>query len=181
MLRIKVPLTPEEWDEEHEIFIDPVYQPLDLEHSLVSLSKWESKWCKTFLSKKEKTDEEVLDYIKCMTITPDVNPDVYNHLSRENFEQINDYINAPMTAVHFSEENSGRSSREAITSELIYNWMMDLNVPFECQNWHLNRLVSQIRVRSIKNQPPRRMSQGEIMSRNRQLNEERKQKWNTKG
>lgn len=181
MLRIKVPLTAEEWDEEHEVFIDPIYLTLDLEHSLVSLSKWESNWCKTFLSKKEKTDEEVLDYIRCMTLTQDVPPEAYNLLTRENFEQIDNYVNAPMSSVYFEKNGDGKSSREAITSEVIYNWMISLGIPFECQDWHLNRLISQIHVTSMKNQAPKKMTPSEIASRNRQLNEERKQKWNTKG
>lgn len=180
MLCITVPAI-ELYDDEKNEFIIIKEQTLELEHSLVSLSKWESKWCKTFLSKKEKTDEEVLDYIKCMTLTQNINPEVYACLGRENFEKIDAYINAPMTAVYFPEEKEGSGGRKVVTSEVIYDWMFSLNIPLECQEWHLNRLVSQIRVTSVKNQPRKKMSQSEIMSRNRQLNEERKQKWNTKG
>ena len=169
------------WDESKETFIDIGKQTLNLEHSLVSLSKWESKWCKSFLSTNEKTFEETLDYIKCMTLTQNVKPEVYNALTRENITQINEYIAAPMTATYFVEDKNGKNSREQITSELIYYWMIALNIPFECQKWHLNRLLTLIRVCNIKNQPPKKRSRREIMSRNAALNAARRKQLNTKG
>lgn len=182
MLQIMVALSPEGWDEKTEQFVDAKYQTLQLEHSLVSLSKWESKWCKAFLSKTRKTDEEVLDYVKCMTLTQNVNPEVYNHLSAKNIEDINKYIEAPMTATTFSEDRNGKGSREVVTSELIYYWMIALNIPFDpCQKWHINRLLTLIRVCNIKNSPPKKMSKREILSRNAALNAARKQQLNTKG
>ena len=182
MLRLEIQMTPEKWDEKNEVFIEPKIQVLNLEHSLVSLSKWESKWCKPFITKQDKTVEETIDYIKCMTLTQNVSPDVYTHLTNQNIDQVNKYINAPMTATWFSEDKKNASTnREQITSELIYYWMITLGIPFECQKWHLNRLLTLIRVCDVKNQPKKKMSKKEIISRNRALNEARKKKLNTKG
>ena len=180
MLQIVIP-GQELWDEQKQEFINTKEQVLQLEHSLISISKLEAKLCKVFLFKQEKTQEETIDYIKCMTITPNVDPEVYNHLTRENIKEIEDYIAAPMTATYFSSDNAGKSSREQVTSELIYYWMIALNIPFECQKWHLNRLLTLIKVCNIKNQPPKKMSKREIMSRNAALNAARRQQLNTKG
>ena len=179
MLQIIVPAT-EQWDEIKQEFVYTKETTLQLEHSLVSLSKWESKWCKPFHSKEDMTAEETIDYIRCMTITQNVNPEVYTCLSDENITQVHDYIQAPMTATFFRKEN-GPPSREIITSELIYYWMITLNIPFECQKWHLNRLLTLIRVCNIKNQPAKRRSQREIMEYNTALNEARRKKLNSKG
>lgn len=181
MLHLSIPIGPEGWDEEREVFVESDKVTLQLEHSLVSISKWESKWHKAFLSTKEKTDEEILDYIKCMTITQNVKPDVYAHITEENIQDINDYIDNPMTATVFSEDKSHRNNREVVTSELIYYWMIALNIPSEFQKWHLNRLLTLIRVCNVKNQPPKKRSRREIMSRNAALNEARKKQFNTRG
>ncbi len=185
MLQITIPAdVREEFDEEHNEFIYTIIakeQTLQLEHSLVSLSKWESKWCKPFLSKHEKTNEELLDYIKYMTLTQNVKPEVYNRLTEENIDQINNYINAPMTATTFAKDNSKGSNREIITSELIYYWMIALNIPFECQKWHLNRLLTLVRVCNIKNTPPKKMSKRATASQYAQLNAARRKQMNTKG
>ena len=180
MLQITIPGI-ELWDESREIFTQTKEQTLQLEHSLVSLSKWESKWGKAFLSKQEKTYEETIDYIKCVTITQNVDPNVYNHLSKSIIDKITEYIEAPMTATYFSKEQSSGNSREQVTSELIYYWMIALNIPFECQKWHLNRLLTLIRVCNIKNQPPKKMSKRAIMSRNAALNAARRKQLNTRG
>lgn len=180
MLQITVPAN-ELWDGEKCEFIPVKEQILQLEHSLISLSKWESKWNKAFFSKKEKTYEETIDYIRCMTITQNVKQEVYQVLTKENFEEINKYIEAPMTATTFSNQHGGRGGREVITSELIYYWMIALNIPFECQKWHINRLLTLIRVFEIKNTPPKKMSRNEIMSRNAALNAARRKSMNTKG
>lgn len=180
MLEIVVPAS-KQWDEIKEEIIKTKEQKLQLEHSLVSLSKWESKWCKPFLSKQDKTIEETIDYIKCMTLTPNVNPNVYNALTNNNMRQINEYIGAPMTATTFAEDKTKSSSREQITAEIVYYWMVTLNIPFECQKWHLNRLLTLIRVCQIKNQPPKQMSKGQIMSRNAALNAARRERLKTKG
>lgn len=180
MLYITIPAI-ELYDEEKEEFVNRKAQTLQLEHSLVSLSKWESKWCKAFLSKNNKTDEEILDYIKCMTLTQNVDPEVYKYLSPDNIKQINDYIGAPMTATCFSEDINGKTSREIVTAELVYYWMIALNIPFECQKWHLNRLLTLIKVCNIKNTPPKKRSKRDIMSRNAALNAARRQQLNTRG
>lgn len=180
MLRITIPAT-ELWDESKEEFINIKEQTLQLEHSLVSLSKWESKWCKPFLSKQEKTQEQIIDYVRCMTITQNVNPEIYKYLSRDNLKQINDYIDAPMTATWFSEDKNKKGNNNQITSEIIYYWMIAFNIPFECQKWHLNKLMTLIRVCDIKNQSPKKRSQKEIMSRNAALNAARRKRLNSKG
>ena len=179
MLRITIPAG-ELWDEKNEVFISSKEQTLQLEHSLVSLSKWESKWHKPFLSTEEKTVEETIDYIRCMTITQNVNPEVYNFLTAENVEQINKYIEDPMTATTFSDGNQ-KPSREIITSEIIYHWMVSFNIPFECQKWHLNKLLAFIKVCCNKNLPSRKMSQAEVMKQYSELNEIRKKRLNTRG
>jgi hypothetical protein len=181
MLQIIVPLSPEGWDEKKREFVAPKTQTLQLEHSLVSLSKWESKWCKPFLSKADKTAEETLDYIKFMTITPNVKNEVYDHITRSNIQEINEYIAAPMTATTFTEDKRGKNNREIVTAELIYYWMIALNIPFECQKWHLNRLLTLIRVCNVKNTPPKKMSKRDIISRNAALNAARRKQMNTKG
>ena len=180
MLQITVPAT-ECWDDKKQEFISIKEQTLQLEHSLVSLSKWESKWCKPFLHTDNKTDEEVLDYIKCMTITQNIDESIYDRLTSSNIEAVMDYISAPMTATWFSNEKKPGVSREKTTSELIYYWMIALNIPFECQKWHLNRLLTLIRVCNVKNAPPKKMSKRDIMSRNAALNAARRKQMNSKG
>lgn len=181
MLEITIPAV-EAYDEVKNEFITVIdEQTLRLEHSLVSLAKWESKWRKPFLSQQQRTFEETIDYVKCMTITQNVDPIVYQCLNNSHIKQINDYIENPMTATTFSNEQSGRSNGERVTAELIYYWMIALNIPVEFQKWHLNRLLTLIKVCSIKNQPPKKMSRNEILSRNAALNAQRRQQLNTKG
>ena len=180
MLQITIPAR-ESYDEKNNEFVSIPEQTLKLEHSLVSLSKWESKWCKCFFSKEPKSTEETLDYIRCMTLTQNVKPEVYMCLTNENIKQINDYIEAPMTATCFFGDDKQKPNREKITSELIYYWMISLNIPMECQKWHLNRLLTLVRVCNVKNAPPKKMSKGEIMSRNAALNAARRKQFNSKG
>lgn len=181
MLYITVPST-RLWNEATEEFAFVPETSLQLEHSLVSLSKWESKWCKSFLSDKtEKTDEQILDYIRCMTLTQNVNPLVYRCLSAENIRQINEYIAAPMTATTFNEDKS-KNSKEIVTSELIYYWMIALQIPFECQKWHINRLLTLIRVCNIKNAPPGKgKSKRELTSQYAAMNAARRKAHKTRG
>ena len=179
MLKITVPAM-EYYDEVNNEFIDYKEQVLQLEHSLVSISKWEAKWHRPFLDGKDKTLEQVIDYVRCMTITQNVNLDVYTRLTEGNLKDINDYIENPMTATTFSDINQ-TPNREIITSEIIYYWMVAFNIPFECQKWHLNRLLTLIEVCNVKNAPPKKYSQRELMSRNSALNKARRQKYNSKG
>lgn len=180
MLTITIPEM-EMFDEKTQEFFTLKGQTLQLEHSLVSLSKWESKWCKPFLSKENKTAEETIDYIRCMTITQNVDPNIYKRLNSSNIKDINSYIEAPMTATTFYDNQQKGRSKETITSELIYYWMITLNIPMECQRWHLNRLLTLVRVCNVKNNPPKKMSKRELMSRNAALNAARKKQLNTKG
>lgn len=180
MLRITIPAI-ELWDERTEKFVNRKEQTLQLEHSLVSLSKWESKWRKAFLGKAEKTDEEIRDYVRCMTITQNVDPEVYNYLTEENFKEINEYIQAPMTATTFPEDKSAKSNRRIITAEVIDYWMISLQMPVEYRKWHLNKLIAQIRACNVMNQPPKKRSARDIMSRNAELNAARRRSLNSKG
>lgn len=180
MLKITIP-DREFYDDERNEFFTIKGQELCLEHSLVSLSKWESKWCKPFITKDKKTVKETIDYIKCMTLTQNVKPEIYSLITDEIIDQVNEYIDAPMTATTFSNKEKRSSNREQITSELIYYWMIALNIPFKCEKWHLNRLLTLVRVCNIKNQPPKRMSNKALMSRNAAINEARRKKLNTKG
>lgn len=182
MLPIFIPAI-EIWDAKRRVFINSDPITLRLEHSLVSLSKWESKWNKPFLSKNDKTDEETMDYIKCMTLTPNVPQIVFDYISqsKELVDQIRDYINAPMTATTFSKDNSAKANREVITSEIIYYWMVSFNIPVEFQYWHLNRLITLIRVCSVKTAKPKKTGRKELLSRNAALNEARRKQLNTRG
>lgn len=181
MLTIAIPSS-EFFDEASNKFIAIKPTTLQLEHSLVSLSKWESKWHKPFLDKRKKTEEETIDYIRCMTLTQNVDPNVYYGLSNKVLQEISAYIENPMTATWFSEDrNQGRPNREVITSELIYYWMIALQIPFECQKWHLNRLLTLIRVCNIKNTPGKKMSKSELMNRNAALNAARRKANNSAG
>lgn len=180
MLRITVPGV-ELWDERLEEFVSIKEQTLQLEHSLISLSKWESKWKKPFLTKSEKTIEETRDYVRFMTLNPNVDPNVYEYLSDANIQQINEYISDSMTATFFSKDDDQETNREIITSELIYYWMITLNIPVSFEKWHLNRLLTLIRVCNVKNKPPKKRSTREIMARNAALNAARRKQFNTKG
>lgn len=181
MLTITIPAG-EIFNSETNEFIFTKEQTLTLEHSLVSLSKWEAKWGKPFLGKESKTNEEMLDYIRCMTITQNVDPKVYSFITTKNIEEISKYIEAPMTATWFNErEGKGKHNNEVITSEIIYYWMVSFNIPVEFQKWHLNRLLTLIKVCSIKNEPPKKMSKREILDRNKAINKARRASMNTSG
>lgn len=180
MLQITIPAV-ELWDETKEEFVIAKEQTLQLEHSLVSLSKWESRWEKSFLFTKDKTTEEILDYIRCMTLTQNVKPETYYLLTQANIDEVENYIKAPMTATTFNEDKNGKASREIVTAEIIYHWMIALGIPFECKKWHLNRLLTLIKVCTIKNEKPKTLSQREIMAQNAALNEANRKKFNSKG
>lgn len=180
MLVITIPAV-EMFDEKTQTFFETKETVLELEHSLISISKWESKWHKPFLSKQEKTIDETIDYIKCMTITRNVDPNAYKYLTNSNIEQINNYIDDPMTATTFYDDSNNGGQKETITSELIYYWMIANTVPMECQKWHLNRLLTLLRVCSVKNTPPKKMGKRELANKYASLNAARKKQFNTKG
>lgn len=179
MITVVIPKT-DYWDESREEFVSEKEVILNLEHSLISISKWESKWNKIFLVDEDKSLDETISYVKCMTLNH-VDPDVYYRLSVENLNDINQYIAAPMTATYFNNDESSRPSREQTSSELIYYWMITLNIPFECQKWHLNRLLTLIRVCNVKNAPPKKMSSVERARQNAAINAQRRKQFNTKG
>lgn len=182
MLKITIPENTL-WNEREECFINIQETVLCLEHSLVSLSKWESIWHKPFLS-TNMTNEETNSYIKCMTLTQNVDPLVYMCISEENYKEINEYISDRMSATWFNEyedKTKAKGDREIITSEIIYYWMISLNIPMECQKWHINRLFTLIRVCNEKNAPKKKMTKKEILERNRILNEERRRRFNSEG
>jgi hypothetical protein len=180
MLTIVVPGV-EMFDEQSQEFVTRDDVTLELEHSLISLSKWESKHEKPFLGKDEKTTEEVLDYIRCMTLTENPPEEIFQKLSERNITEINEYIEAKMTATWFNEPPGAPRTNDVITAELIYYWMVTFQIPFECETWHLNRLFTLIRVCNIKSAKPKKMSRAEIAARNRELNEQRKKQFGTRG
>lgn len=186
MLRIVVPAR-EFFDDERQEFIETKEQTLVMEHSLISISKWEAKWKKPyFLDDKNnpKTNEEIIDYFRCMTITPsNVDARVYQSLTRENLQEIADYIEDPMTATTITRNQQTPGGRKPIvTSELIYYWMIAQNIPTEYEKWHINRLLTLIQVCSIKNDPnPKKMNRAAIARQNKALNAARRAKYGTKG
>lgn len=179
MLTITIPGI-ESYDEAKSEFQTHGEVTLRLEHSLVSLSKWESKYKKPFLTENEKTDEEMLGYIEAMVVDDDFPPGVFARLSEENMMAVNDYLNDSMTATWFATESSGRST-EQITSELIYYWLSSFNIPFECQHWHLNRLFTLIRVHTVKNSKPKKQTRAEMAAQRRKLNAERRAQLKSNG
>jgi hypothetical protein len=180
VLQIKI-TSNEGWDELNQVFTPGVDTVLILEHSLISISKWESKWHVPFLTKDKKTSEQIIDYIKCMTVTPNVKPEVYNFLTKSNIDEVMRYIDDPMTASTVKQIGGTRRSREIITSELIYYWMVALQIPFECQKWHINRLMMLIQICNVKNQPDKKMSKRNTMQQNAALNAARRQRMHSKG
>lgn len=157
MLYVTIPMT-QLWDEESETFINTKEKELQLEHSLVSISKWESRYKKPFISKDPKTREETIYYIRCMTVSQNVSNEIYDSITDDIICKVNEYIDDPMTATTIKKDNKKGRSR-IMTSELIYGFMVLLQIPFECQKWHLNRLITLIAVCSIKNEPPKKNEQ----------------------
>lgn len=182
MLEITVTLT-EGFDDETQMFVPTETKILKMEHSLVSVSKWESKWEKPFLDNSyEKTEEMTLDYIRFMILN-DYEESHLNKLSKENVESITDYINSSQTATWFAEDQTKQKSTRSkvITSDLIYYWMVAQTIPFECQHWHLNRLITLIRITEAENRPKKKMSPKETINQHRALNQARRAKYGNKG
>lgn len=185
MLKIVVPATVigEDFNEKTNEFI-PIKtkeQTLQLEHSLVSISKWEAKWHKPYLHTKKKTLEEAIDYVRCMTLTQNVDPNVYKALTPQLLHEVSAYIDEPMTATTFPKNANRQTSREIITSEIIYYWMFSYQISLDCQKWHLNRLLTLINVCNAKNGPKKKMSRKEILAQNRALNAANRRRFNSKG
>lgn len=177
------------WDSETERFKTLKTDcTLQLEHSLISISKWESKWKKPYLetdTRKAKTFEELKDYVRCMTING-VPDEVYDFLKREDYVKISEYINDPHSATWFNKANEkksfGKKTPETLTSELIYYYMIANEIPWEAQKWHLNRLLTLIRICGDKNSGPnRKMSKKDILGRNASLNKARRAASGSKG
>jgi hypothetical protein len=180
VLKLQLPLTTEGFDNEKEQFLPPTFFELKLEHSLVSLSKWESFFEKPFYGKTEKTAEEILWYVNAIVLTENPPEGILEKLTHEQIEEINAYIHAKMTATTFpNAKKSG--SQQTITAELIYYWMVALNIPFECQHWHLNRLLTLVEVCNVHNSPPKKMGPAEAARARRELNEQRRAQYNTRG
>jgi hypothetical protein len=180
MLRIRVGGT-EAFDDATQSFVGQGGTILDLEHSLLSMSKWEAIFEKPFLGKEDKTAEEVVTYIRCMCVDPNVPPEVFQQLSEDNIKDINRHIESKESATWINEPPGPPTTRQAITSELIYYWMTQFQIPFEAERWHLNRLFTLIRICNIKQAKPKKMSRAEIAARNRELNAQRKRELNTTG
>lgn len=182
MLKIDI-IGGEMFDESSNRFITVAPTTITLEHSLIAISKWESKYHVPFLEEKEKTDEEILYYIQCMTITQNVDPNVYKSMPSWQIEEIMDYIKDPMTATWFGDEGKKQNKvkEKIVTSELIYYWMIALQIPSEYEKWHINRLLTLIRVCNNENSEDKKKNKKEILQGNDALNAARRAMLNTKG
>lgn len=180
MLSIKIQGT-EQWDSLREEFVYTRPTVLSLEHSLVSVSKWEARWGRSFFAEPPATRTERLDYVRCMTTTQNVPPEVYTSMTARELSAIENYIAAPMTATKITEPKQSRGRGPTITSELVYYWMIEFGIPFECQKWHLNRLMILIRICEVKSRPAKKKSMNDIMRDNTALNKKRRAMLNSKG
>lgn len=177
MLTITIPQG-EMFDEVNERFIRSESVTIDLEHSLVSISKWEQKWHKPYLNNDEpRTAEEAIDYVRCMTLTPNVDPNAYYFLTEDNYHEIKRYIDDKRTATIVHNDDSKDNDGTFITNELIYYWMIANQIPVEFENWHLNRLLTLINVCAIKNAPPKKMSAEQTAAYHKAKNAERRAKY----
>lgn len=156
-----------------------------LEHSLLSVAKWESKWKKPFLSSRKDdvlTNAALYDYFRCMEVEPCIESMWPVSLSPSQYQKLLKYIDEEQTATKFYSYKKDKTlSRQTITSELIYYWMASLNIPFECERWHLSRLLTLIHIASVKGQTGKKMTQKETMQMYAELNEKRKRQYNTRG
>lgn len=189
MLEITIPKQDycHRYDDIKEEFLPDIHikeTKIQLEHSLLSLKKWEQHWHKPFLGKTEKTYEELIDYVHCMTLTHGVDSEIYKWIPKEIMECIVKYIEDPMTATWFKKDSlvgAQKSSREIITAEIIYYWMITLNIPVEFQKWHLNQLLTLIKVVNIKNQKPKKIDHQAAARERAALNKKRREEMKSKG
>lgn len=172
MLTIRVPLK-EGFNDDTQMWEVIESTELELEHSLASVSKWEQSFEKPFLGANEKTPEETLAYIMLMAVDPKTPPELFARLSEENFKQINEYINAKMTATWFREDKNQRPGRDIITAEVIYHWMIHYNVWLEAEHWHLNKLLTLIRVCNEKSKTPTKKNRRDMIAERQRLNAQR--------
>lgn len=179
MLEITIPGS-EQFNEATNEFYNVAPQKLHLEHSLASVAEWESKWHIPFMSKEQKTAEQTIDYVRCMSLDKNIDLLVYNAIPKGEMDRINAYIDEPMTATTFVKDQNP-PSRDIVTSEIIYYWMTELNIPMECQYWHLNRLLTLVRVCGIKKSPSKKMGKRDLMSRNKALNKSRRSRLKSRG
>lgn len=176
MLEIEVVLG-ESFDETTEKFVKSETVRLQLEHSLVSLSKWEAIHEKPFLSSQQRTDEETISYIKAMIVGSEPSPEVFYKLLSDHIDLIMKYVSAKATGTFLPEQPNNSSRREVITSEKIYYWMSKLNIDMSCERWHLNKLFSYLRLHAVLEGPKKKMT----LEERRTLNAQRKKEWNTTG
>lgn len=177
----------EPYDEINEEFlpkIDIKETKLQLEHSLISISKWEEKWHKPFFTNSDKTHEEMTDYIRCMTLTHNIDPLVYYWIPKDVLNKIMKYIEDPMTATWFRNDSligAQKSSNETVTAEIIYYWMISLSIPIEFQKWHLNKLLTLIKVIDRKTSKPKKVDKMAAARERAALNAKRRAQYNSKG
>lgn len=175
MLELHISET-ELWDPVSEKFLLVKEQSLPLEHSLLSISKWEEKWHKPMplINNERLSGDEFLDYVRCMTISRNPDPLVYRCITAREVEAIMAYINDPHTATWFGNEKSGGNDKRPLTTELIYHLMFAFGVSKECEKWHLNRLMTQLRVEYEESKPSKKKTPAEIAERHRMLNAKRR-------
>lgn len=171
----------EQFDPETNTFYTPKPQTIVLEHSLISISRWESKWHKSYLETEHKTREEVLDYVRCMTLTSGVDPRLYLSLPAKTQNEIVEYLNDPATATVLKQQKTKGGKRDKVTSELIYYWMTIYNIPFECEKWNIKRLLVLIQICSAKSTPPKKVGKNQMWQNYSQLNNKRKAAMHTRG
>jgi hypothetical protein len=180
MLTLEIPAM-SLFDESTQEFIETDRVVLKLEHSLAAISKWEAKWKKPFLSKAGMTEEETVDYIRCMSLSKDVPQEIYKCLPNSVLLSVREYIEDPMTASWISEKGPKKRNTQTVTSELIYYWMIANNIPMKCETWHLNRLIMLIRICGAENQPKKKTNKKDMIAERKALNASRKAQANTKG
>lgn len=180
MLTITIPET-ELYDEKTNTFFTTQKKTIKLEHSLISASLWEAKWKRCFTSKPPSTAEETIDYIKCMCLDKNIDDLVFRAIPMEEYQKVLDYIADPMTATKITDRSNSRGNSEQLTTEVIYFYMTAFNIPFSCEKWHLNRLLTLIKVCSIKNGGDQKMGKHDIMNQNKALNAARRAKMHSKG